>query len=276
MGLDGYNMVSAPAVIRRDRSRWPARLDVIQALSGLLLVLFVWCHMLLESSILLGKDAMYRVARFMEGRYLLGADHPILVTCAAGLILAIFVVHAALAMRKFPASYREYHAFRTHMAGFRHPDTALWWLQVWTGFALFFLGSVHLIGVMTRPGDIGPYESADRIVSDWMWPVYALLLVAVHLHAGVGIYRLAVKWGLQLWHDPKTNLRRLKLARTIIIAFFILLGAASLGVYVAIGIGHRDHKGEPYRPPWEHSATTTQERRAEIAIAPAPPHGVAP
>ena len=87
MALDGYNMVSAPAVIRRDRSRWPARLDVIQALSGLLLVLFVWCHMLLESSILLGKDAMYRVARFMEGRYLLGADHPILVTCAAGLIL---------------------------------------------------------------------------------------------------------------------------------------------------------------------------------------------
>jgi fumarate reductase subunit C len=109
-----------------------------------------------------------------------------------------------------------------------------------------------------------------------MWPVYALLLVAVHLHAGVGIYRLAVKWGLQLWHDPKTNLRRLKLARTIIIAFFILLGSASLGVYVAIGIGHRDHKGEPYRPPWEHSATTTQERRAEIATAPAPPHRVAP
>ena len=32
-----------------------------------------------------------------------------------------------------------------------------------------------------------------------MWPVYALLLVTVHLHAGVGIYRLAVKWGLQLW-----------------------------------------------------------------------------
>ena len=266
-------MVGAPAAIRHDRSRWPARLDVIQALSGLLLVLFVWCHMVLESAILLGKDAMYCVARFMEGRYLLGADYPFLVTCAAGVILLIFIVHAALAMRKFPASYREYRAFITHMVNFRHPDTALWWLQVWTGFALFFLGSVHMIGVMTRPGDIGPYESADRIVSDWMWPVYALLLVTVHFHAGVGIYRLAVKWGLQLWHDPETNLRRLKLARTIIIAFFILLGSASLGVYVAIGIGHRDHKGEPYRPPWEHGA---QQGRAEIAIAPALPHGVAP
>jgi fumarate reductase subunit C len=276
MALDDYNVVGARAAIRGDRSRWPARLDVTQALSGLLLVLFVWCHMVLESSILLGKDAMYRVARFMEGRYLLGADYPSLVACAAGVILAIFAVHAALAMRKFPASYREYRAFTTHMASFRHPDTTLWWLQVWTGFALFFLGSVHMIGVMTRPGDIGPYESADRIVSDWMWPVYALLLVAVHLHAGVGIYRLAVKWGLQLWHDPKVNLRRLKLARTIIIAFFILLGSASLAVYVAIGIGHRDHKGERYRPPWEHNATTTQQGRAEIAIGPASPQGVAP
>jgi fumarate reductase subunit C len=276
MDLDVYNVASAPAAIPRDRSRWPARLDVMQALSGLLLVLFIWFHMLLESSIFLGKDAMYRVARFMDGRYLLGADYPFLVTCAAGVILAIFAVHAALVMRKFPASHREYRAFRTQMANFRHPDTTLWWLQVWTGFALFFLGSAHIIGVMTRSGDIGPYESADRIVNDWMWPVYALLLVTVHLHAGVGVYRLAVKWGLQLWRDPGTNLRRLKLARTIIIAFFILLGSASLAVYVAIGVGHRDHKGERYRPPWEHSATTTQEGRAETAIAPAAPHGVAP
>jgi len=124
MPLDVYNVVGAPAAIRRDRSRWPARLDVIQALSGLLLALFVWCHMVLESSILLGKDAMYRVARFMEGRYLLGADYPFLVTCAAGVILAIFVVHAALAMRKFPASYREYRAFRIAVTLYSTPILA--------------------------------------------------------------------------------------------------------------------------------------------------------
>jgi fumarate reductase subunit C len=276
MALYVYNMIGAAPADRRDRSGWPAILDVIQALSGLLLVLFIWAHMILESSILLGKDAMYRVARFMEGRYLFGADYPFLVTCAAGVILAIFVVHAGLAMRKFPASYREYRAFRTHMANFRHPDTTLWWLQVWTGFALFFLGSAHMIVVMTRAGDIGPYESADRIVSEWMWPVYASLLVTVHLHAGVGIYRLAAKWGLQPWHDPETNLRRLKLARTIIIAFFLLLGSASLGVYIAIGIGHRAHKGERYVPPWEHRATTAEPGRVGITIRSTPAAGVRP
>jgi fumarate reductase subunit C len=279
MASNVYPVVDAPSTDqsdRRNRSQWPAKLDVIQALSGLLLVLFIWSHMVLESSILLGKDAMYRVARFMEGRYLLGADYPILITCTASVIFAIFVVHAALAMRKFPASYRQYRAFSTHMAKFHHPDTTLWWLQVWTGFALLFLGSAHMIGVMTQPGDIGPYESADRVVSGWMWPVYALLLLTVHLHAGIGIYRLAVKWGLQLWRDPEANLRRLKLARAIIIAFFLLLGSASLGVYVAIGIDHRDHKGERYQPSWEHSTTTTEPGRTHSAVASARITGVRP
>jgi fumarate reductase subunit C len=240
---------------QRKPSRWPARLDLIQGLSGLMLVLFIWGHMLLESSILISNDAMYRVARFMDGYYVFGAGYPFLITCAAGMILTIFIVHAALAMRKFPESYRSYRTFRDHMAAFRHGDTSLWWLQVWTGFSLFFLGSVHMIAMMTRPGDIGPYESADRIVSEWMWPVYALLLIAVHLHAGVGIYRLAVKWGLKVGPDPEANLHRLRLARWFIIGFFLLLGFASLGVYIAIGIHHRDHKGEHYVPSWQHGTT---------------------
>jgi fumarate reductase subunit C len=57
------------------RSRWPAKLDFAQALTGLVLVLFVWCHMLLDASILISEDAMYRVARFMGGDYLFGADY---------------------------------------------------------------------------------------------------------------------------------------------------------------------------------------------------------
>ena len=40
------------------KSRWPARLDWLQSVSGLLLALFMWGHMFFVSSILLGKDAM--------------------------------------------------------------------------------------------------------------------------------------------------------------------------------------------------------------------------
>jgi len=224
-------------------------------MSGLLLVLFIWGHMFFESSILISKDAMYRVTKFFEGRYFFGADYPILVTLAATVILAIFVLHAALAMRKFPASYREYQAIRGHIRAFDHGDTSLWWLQVWTGFALFFLGSVHLINMITQPGNIGPYASADRIVSGWMWPVYAMLLVTVHLHAGIGVYRLAVKWDPFGGANPEARLLFLRRARWAIVGFFLLLGFASLGTYIRIGIEHREHKGERYVPGWERDIT---------------------
>ena len=55
-------------------------MDVLQSLSGLLLVLFVWAHMFFESSILLGKDAMLWVTRMFEGEHLLGEPYPILVS----------------------------------------------------------------------------------------------------------------------------------------------------------------------------------------------------
>ena len=49
----------------------PSRMDVVQSLSGLLLVLFIWGHMFFESSILLGKDAMLWVTKMFEGEHLL-------------------------------------------------------------------------------------------------------------------------------------------------------------------------------------------------------------
>ena len=64
----------------------------------------------------------------------------------------------------------------------KHEDTTLWFWQVFTGFALFFLASVHLYIMLTRPDRIGPYESADRVWSEHLWPLYILLLFAVELH----------------------------------------------------------------------------------------------
>ena len=77
----------------------------------------------------------------------------------------------------------------------KHEDTTLWWWQVVTGFAMFFLASIHLHVMLTRPERIGPFESADRVWSEHYWPLYLVLLFAVELHGGIGLYRLAVKWG---------------------------------------------------------------------------------
>lgn len=227
--------------------RGPARADVLQSLSGLLLVLFIWAHMCFESSILLGKDAMYWVSKMFEGEHLFGQAYPGLVSGVAIAVFALIAVHAVLAMRKFPASYRQYRTFRAHMSVMQHADTSLWFVQVVTGFALFFLASAHLFVVILQPADIGPYASSDRIWSDNFWILYALLLLTVHLHAGVGMYRLAMKW-LPLPADVKRARRRLKLAMWGVIGFFLCLGFASLATYMAIGYEHAPRYGERYVP----------------------------
>ena len=200
---------------RTGKSRIPARLDLAQSLTGLALGLFMWAHMLLVSSILLGEEAMYRITKLMEGSFDASPEggYPILVTFVGMFIFLIFVSHAGIAMRKFPASWKQHRIMRSHIKMMKHGDTTLWYTQVITGFVMFFLGSVHLYVIMTQPDKIGPYASADRFVSSWMWPLYFLLLFAVELHGGIGMYRLAVKWGWFTGKDARKGRKRLKIVK---------------------------------------------------------------
>jgi fumarate reductase subunit C len=243
-GATGSSILATPL----GASRWPARLDVLQSATGLLLGLFMWVHMFFVSSILLGKDAMWTVARFFEGYYIFGRAMPWLVSLLVATIFALFIGHAMLAMRKFPANYRQYRTYREHMRDMKHEDTTLWYWQVVTGFALFFMASVHLYIMLTRPERIGPYMSADRVWSDLMWPLYLLMLFAVEIHGGVGLYRVALKWGWFEAGDPAATRRRLSIFKWTLTAFFLLLGLATLAAYMKIGIEHAPHYGQPYLP----------------------------
>ena len=243
---------SARPAVRK--SRWPARLDWIQSVSGLILALFMWGHMFFVSSILLGKDAMWWVARAFEGSFIFGRPLPWLVSIVVAAILALLVTHALLAVRKFPIDYGQYRAFRDHAADMKHGDTKLWWWQVVTGFMLFFMASVHLYIMMTRPESIGPYGSADRMWTEHFWPLYLVLLFVVELHGGIGLYRLAVKWDWFGGADPNATRKRLKTLKWALTAFFLVLGLATLVAYVKIGIEHAPHAGEPYTPSWMQPA----------------------
>ena len=86
----------------------PARLDWLQSASGLVLALFMWGHMFFVSSILLGKDAMWTITKFFEGYFLFGKAYPGIVSVVVAVITALLVVHAALAVRKFPIHHRQY------------------------------------------------------------------------------------------------------------------------------------------------------------------------
>lgn len=229
-------------------NRGPAWLDILQGASGLLLVLFMWAHMLFVSSILLGVDAMYAVARMFEGEFIFGKPYPLLVSGAVAFIFLIFVVHALVAIRKMPASYREYRQFLRHSSIFKHSETRLWLVQVVTGWVLMLLACAHLYQMLVHPGDIGPYASADRVWSGRWWPLYLVLLVSVEVHGGIGLYRLALKWG---WVNPgsgaagREKLRKVKWAIT---GFFLGLGLLTLAAYMKLGYEHRHNVGERYVP----------------------------
>jgi fumarate reductase subunit C len=229
------------------KSRLPAWLDLAQSLSGLLLALFMFGHLLFVSSILVSKDAMYAVTRMFEGYYLFGRSYPWIVSMVVFAVICLFVLHAGLAMRKFPSSYRQYKTLVVHKATLRHRDTSLWFVQVYTGFAMFFLGSAHLFSMLVKPGDIGPYASADRVWGG-TWPIDLLLLLAVGFHLGIGLYRLAVKWGWPAGRDPAASRQMLIYASWAIIGVFLLLGLLSLATYMKIGFDHRDRAGERYQP----------------------------
>ena len=239
----------------------PAILDLLQSLSGLFLGVFMWGHMFMVGSILLGKDAMYAVTRFFEGYYFFGRPYPIIVSIVVGVVFVVFIAHALLAMRKFPSNYREYREMKQHRQSIRHGDTSLWFVQAYTGFAMFFLGSVHLYIMLTNADLIGPYASSDRVWSQSMWPLYLLLLLAVEFHGGIGLYRLAVKWGWFEGRDvahSRRNLKRLKWAITV---FLLTLGLATLAAYMKIGIEHADRVGERYSP----AAAMITESRGDVS-----------
>jgi fumarate reductase subunit C len=228
------------------KSKIPARLDFLQSATGLVLALFISFHILFESSILFGKDAMYKLTKMFEGEPFIEGGEPLIITALAFVIFSIFILHAFIAMRKFPSSYKEYQRYCAHNKLLKHSDTNLWFIQISSGFVMFFLGSIHLFTMMTQPANIGPFASADRIYTDVAWPMYLMLLVSVVLHAGVGIYRLIIKWGWLDGDNPRANRIRSKKVIRAFVVVYLLLGIISLGVYMKIGYDHKDDYGSRY------------------------------
>ncbi|AUD58831.1 fumarate reductase [Shewanella hafniensis] len=204
-----------------------AWLDLSQSLSGVILAVFLWTHLVLVSSILLGSDAMNWVARTMELSFLSddGHGYPLVVTGIAMGIAALALVHVLVALQKLPMSLRQQRALRQQMQVINHSDTRLWRWQAITGVVILLLLPVHLWLIGSAPETIGPQGSADRIWNQGVWMVYLPLLLTVELHAAIGIYRVALKWGAARDLNSRSRLRKIK---TIVSVLFITVGIASL------------------------------------------------
>ena len=217
--------------------------EIISGGSGLVLALFMWGHVVLVGSILTGERGFNWMATFLEDYYI--AQPTVLA------IFTLFLVHAVFAARKIPAqlrerkriaelakglknSGREYVATRTEHSPFRpHVESMLWIWQVRTGMIMLVLGSFHLtllaLDVFTPLyGDIAGIESSTSMarVAAGLWFPYAILLLCVEFHASVGLYRLAIKWGADLWMSRKTMHR----IEQVIFWLILVIGGLTLVV----------------------------------------------
>ena len=232
---------------KKEIDKTPARLDFIQSSTGLILAVFIMGHILFESSILISHEMMYRVTLMFEGYFFFGERYPGIISFLAAAIFVIFIVHSAVAIRKFPADYKKYKIMKDHIATMKHEDTSLWMIQVITGFIMFFIGSVHLYIMITQPENIGPFASSSRIVDEFMGPLYALLLISVISHAFVGLYRLALKWGFMEGKSTKVSRKIFKIIMKTMILTYLLIGMFSLAKYTYIGINHDFSDGIKYK-----------------------------
>ncbi len=206
------------------------RADSLQSLTGAVLGLFLLAHMHFEATILLGKETFYHVVQLLEGGMFSADGHGFMwVTQVFSTFIAIvFVVHAAFALRRFPVQLGQWRSLRGFVKNINHTDTRIWYWQLITGFALFFLVTPHLATMILNP-EIGPHLSAERVYHDNAWLLYALLLPTVLVHGLMGLYRVIVKWGIS------TNRSLIRSIAYVLLVYLLCLGSLSLITYISIG-----------------------------------------
>lgn len=168
---------------------WPALsatvLDVATSVTGIGLAAFLFIHMGLLSSVLLGATSLDALADFLERYYLLHIMAPPLIL--------LLLAHVVLVTRKAPTTFRQQWTLVRHLRQMGHADTWTWAFQVASGAALLVFASIHLWVALTDL-PIEAAKSADR-VSTFLWFDILFVLFVVG-HACIGLYRIAVKWGL--------------------------------------------------------------------------------
>ncbi len=231
--------------MQRIKLRQAAWLDRWQSLSGAILAGFLLIHLHLESSILFGKDAFYQVARMLEAGFLdpSGHGYPFVIVLFGLGLFVVLMIHAIAAIRRFPTKYKQWKTLRAFSRTVPQRETNLWLFQLISGFALFFLVPVHLLGIVMNPGSIDPNLSAFRIVEQGFGFLYMALLPIAVIHALIGVYRLAMKW-----FGDKLPREKIFKGATAISGWLILLGTTSLIVWYYTGFTSLPTPLTPYSP----------------------------
>ncbi|MBW1852060.1 MAG: succinate dehydrogenase/fumarate reductase cytochrome b subunit [Deltaproteobacteria bacterium] len=216
MTIDTTMYVPAP-------SRISAYLDWLQMLTGAGLILFMWSHMIMVASVILGPGVLNALAGFLEEYYMAQVGGPI--------VAFIFLLHFVLAARKVPFRTEQQSTIWKFSRQLRHTDTWLWMIQAFTAMIILIMGSVHMWTVLSD-FPITAAKSAARVQGGFWLVFYLILLPTVELHVGIGFYRIAVKWGFV----RRKRRKGFKRFENILTAIFIAIGLVALARFWFIAL----------------------------------------
>lgn len=208
MAVDATMHLTRPG--RRD-----AFMDWIQMLTGASLILFMWCHMLLVSSVILSPKVMDAIAWFFEATYMAQVGGPV--------IFLVFLVHFVMAARKMPFTAGEQKTIWSHAKLLKHRDTWLWLVQAGTAMIVLVMGGIHM-WVVLNDLPINAAKSAARMSNGGWTFFYIVLLPVVELHVSIGFYRILVKWGF----IRTDNRVKAKKAEFILFSVFMVVGILTI------------------------------------------------
>lgn len=160
--------------------------DLAESATGIILVGFLWTHLVFVSTIILGHQVFDKLAHGLDEYYLSYVGIPF--------VVAVFLLHIILAGRRAPLRLRDLRVTWRHAKMIGHGDTWIWVGQVITALLVGIMGSIHMWVILTD-WPIEAVKSAMRVDSLYLWFYIPLLLVGEY-HAGFGLYRIFVKWGI--------------------------------------------------------------------------------
>lgn len=223
------------------RSKYLALCDVAQSVTGLILGLFLFCHMAFTSSVNFGKDLFANLIETSGGAFINGEEHLWMHVVFVGFIFVCVVIHALCALRRFPTSYRQCRDIKAHYRLLRHEDTTLWMVQLVTAFLLFLLVFPHLMSMLTNPGGFDPNLIGVHTYHNGLLYTF-IFLVVTELHGMIGLYRLAVKWDI-FAKNPERDIidqrqgDRAGLRKTMLGVALLMIVMGSITIWTNYSIG---------------------------------------
>jgi fumarate reductase subunit C len=192
----------------------PNRMEIFQAISGVMLLLFLWVHLLFVGSVIVNPAWLDWIGWFLEVIFVAQVGGPI--------VLLLMIYHFVIAARKMPFRAGELSTFWANAKQLRHKDTWLWLIQVATALIILVMASIHIFTMLTNL-PINAARSAARVQGGWL-PFYLILLPIAELHVGIGFYRLGVKYGY-ITRKSRAFWQRGEYA---LIGFFLVVGVWAL------------------------------------------------